>query len=312
MKKIAGSLRLDLAQYRELAAFAQFGSDLDKATQRQLARGERLVEILKQGQYLPLPVELQIVSIFAGTRGILDKLKVSAVRAFEAYLHSFRPSRRRRPPWTPIVATGELDGDPEELHRSLQDGAAERFVKEHPEAGLGHARDLRRRIRSVKRDPADHQGHEDGRRGQAAPRPAAHHRRRGPTPTRLGPGRWPASPGGPSTPHPCSSGGSGHVWLVVVTADKGLCGSFNANLLRQAERDLRSGALAGGRGGGHRAQGLGLLPPPRQWPLAFEDRETMSQLSPEDGPRLGRKLVESLHLRPGRRGVADLQPVRSA
>src|SRR5512140_1258419 len=67
MKKIAGRLRLDLAQYRELAAFAQFGSDLDKATQAQLTRGERMVEILKQGQYQPLPVERQVAIIYAGT-----------------------------------------------------------------------------------------------------------------------------------------------------------------------------------------------------------------------------------------------------
>ncbi len=89
MKKIAGSLRLELAQYRELAAFAQFGSDLDKATQRQLARGERLLEILKQGQFVPLSVGLQIVSMFAGTKGYMDKLKVSAIGAFEPHMHSF-------------------------------------------------------------------------------------------------------------------------------------------------------------------------------------------------------------------------------
>ena len=68
MKKIAGTLRLELAQYRELAAFSQFGSDLDKATQEQLARGARLTEILKQGQYVPMPVEKQITAIYAGTQ----------------------------------------------------------------------------------------------------------------------------------------------------------------------------------------------------------------------------------------------------
>ena len=86
-KPVRRLLRLDLAQFREMAAFAQFGSDLDKATQRQLARGERLMEILKQGQYAPLPVELQIVSIYAGTKGHLDRLKVSAIGAFEPFLH---------------------------------------------------------------------------------------------------------------------------------------------------------------------------------------------------------------------------------
>ena len=79
MRQVAGTLRLDLAQYRELAAFAQFGSDLDKASQAQLNRGKRLVEILKQPQYQPLPVEKQIVIIFAGTNGFLDDLPVEAV-----------------------------------------------------------------------------------------------------------------------------------------------------------------------------------------------------------------------------------------
>jgi F-type H+-transporting ATPase subunit alpha len=89
MKKVAGRLRLDLAQYRELAAFAQFGSDLDKATQAQLTRGERMVEILKQGQYRPLPVERQVAIIYAGTNGYLDDLPVTDVRRFEDGLYAF-------------------------------------------------------------------------------------------------------------------------------------------------------------------------------------------------------------------------------
>ncbi len=82
MKQIAGTLRLELAQYRELAAFAQFGSDLDKATQAQLARGERLTEILKQAQYQPLDVVKQVVSIFAGTQGFADDLKAGEIQDF--------------------------------------------------------------------------------------------------------------------------------------------------------------------------------------------------------------------------------------
>ena len=74
MKKVAGKLRLELAQYRELAAFAQFGSDLDKATQQQLARGARMTELLKQGQYQPLPVEKQVLILFAATNGFVDSL----------------------------------------------------------------------------------------------------------------------------------------------------------------------------------------------------------------------------------------------
>jgi F-type H+-transporting ATPase subunit alpha len=86
MKQVAGTLRLDLAQYREMAAFAQFGSDLDKATQAQLARGTRMVELLKQDQYAPLPVEMQIIAIFAGINGFVDDLPVNEVRRFEAEL----------------------------------------------------------------------------------------------------------------------------------------------------------------------------------------------------------------------------------
>src|SRR4249919_125772 len=95
MKSIAGGLRLDLAQYRELAAFAQFGSDLDKASQQQLNRGKHLVEILKQDQYQPLPVEKQIMIIWAGTKGYLDDLEVSICRKFEAELYRFLDNAHR-------------------------------------------------------------------------------------------------------------------------------------------------------------------------------------------------------------------------
>jgi F-type H+-transporting ATPase subunit alpha len=89
MKKVAGGLRLDLAQYRELAAFAQFGSDLDEATQRQLTRGSRTVEILKQGQYVPMPLEKQVVIIWVATNGYLDDLPVESCRKFEAEFHEY-------------------------------------------------------------------------------------------------------------------------------------------------------------------------------------------------------------------------------
>jgi F-type H+/Na+-transporting ATPase subunit alpha len=94
MKQVAGTLRLELAQYRELAAFAQFGSDLDKATQAQLARGERLTEILKQNQYQPLDVIKQIVLIFAGTQGLTDDLRVDQIRDFERELFQFMDSSK--------------------------------------------------------------------------------------------------------------------------------------------------------------------------------------------------------------------------
>src|SRR5271169_6226759 len=94
MRQVAGTLRLDLAQYRNLAAFAQFGSDLDKSSQAQLNRGKRLVEILKQPQYRPLPVEKQVVIIFAGTNGLLDDLAVEQCRPFEAELYKFLENSR--------------------------------------------------------------------------------------------------------------------------------------------------------------------------------------------------------------------------
>ena len=93
MRQVAGSLRLDLAQYRELAAFAQFGSDLDPATQRQLNRGKRLTEILKQPQYQPLPVEKQVAIVFAATNGYLDSIPVEKLRAYEDGLFRFLETR---------------------------------------------------------------------------------------------------------------------------------------------------------------------------------------------------------------------------
>ncbi len=94
MKKVAGTLRLDLAQYRELAAFAQFGSDLDKATMQRLERGKRMMELLKQPQYQPLPVQEQVVVLYAGTRGYLDDVPVEAVSKFEKeFLEFMRNSK---------------------------------------------------------------------------------------------------------------------------------------------------------------------------------------------------------------------------
>jgi F-type H+-transporting ATPase subunit alpha len=95
IRQVAGTLRLELAQYRELAAFAQFGSDLDKATQAQLARGERLTEILKQDQYQPLDVVQQVVSIFAGTQGYTDSLKVEELHPFLKELLQFMETSKR-------------------------------------------------------------------------------------------------------------------------------------------------------------------------------------------------------------------------
>jgi F-type H+-transporting ATPase subunit alpha len=110
MKKVAGGLRIDLAQYRELAAFAQFGSDLDANTQKQLTRGERLVELLKQGQYDPMDVIDQIVSVYAGTQGFLDDLPVTSVRDFETKLIAYMKASQKELLET-IRSTGKLDDE---------------------------------------------------------------------------------------------------------------------------------------------------------------------------------------------------------
>ncbi|MCB0312978.1 MAG: F0F1 ATP synthase subunit alpha, partial [Calditrichaeota bacterium] len=93
MKQVAGSLRLNLAQYRSLEAFAKFGSDLDKATQAQLTRGQRLVELLKQGQYVPMPVEKQVAVIYAANTGALDKLPVESLQRFETEFLEYMDSQ---------------------------------------------------------------------------------------------------------------------------------------------------------------------------------------------------------------------------
>ncbi len=131
MKKVAGTLRLDLAQYRELAAFAQFGSDLDKSSQAQLNRGKRLIEILKQPQYQPIPVEKQIAIIFAGTSGLIDDLPVEQVRDFEAGLYKYLDNAQ--PGVLESLRTKK--GLDDELRKSLTDAIKDfkaRFVAEKP------------------------------------------------------------------------------------------------------------------------------------------------------------------------------------
>ena len=112
MKQVAGKLRLDLAQYREMAAFAQFGSDLDAATQAQLHRGERLVELLKQPQYKPLSVVQQIISIFAGVRGLVDDIPVADIQKFESGLLNFIEDKHQNLV-EKIDAAKKLDDDSE-------------------------------------------------------------------------------------------------------------------------------------------------------------------------------------------------------
>ncbi len=109
MKQVSGTLRLDLAQYREKAAFAQFGSDLDAATQKQLARGSRLVELLKQDQYSPMPVEEQVLMVFAGTKGFLDKYPVNSLKAYEKQILEFM--HRKHPEILKEMQKSKIEGD---------------------------------------------------------------------------------------------------------------------------------------------------------------------------------------------------------
>ena len=138
MRQVAGTLRLDLAQYRNLAAFAQFGSDLDKASQAQLNRGRRLVEVLKQPQFQPLPVERQVVAIFAGTSGFLDDLPVERCRKFEqdlfAFLDNAHPSI-----WAQIREKKALD---DALRAELQNAVKEfkaRFTAQEQQPATANA-----------------------------------------------------------------------------------------------------------------------------------------------------------------------------
>jgi F-type H+-transporting ATPase subunit alpha len=126
MKKVAGKIKGELAQYREMAAFAQFGSDLDATTQRLLARGSRLTELLKQAQFSPLKMEEQVCVIWAGTNGYLDKFEVSRVKAFEDGLLSLLRTKN-----TDILdsirTSNDLTADNEKKLRDVVDGYAKSF-----------------------------------------------------------------------------------------------------------------------------------------------------------------------------------------
>ena len=127
MKQVAGSIKLELAQYREMAAFAQFGSDLDASTQRLLARGARLTELLKQPQFSPMPIEEQVVSIFAGVRGYLDKVAVNAINRYEAEL--LRAVRSKHADvLAEIRSAKQITPDTESKLKAILDTFAETFA----------------------------------------------------------------------------------------------------------------------------------------------------------------------------------------
>ena len=179
MRQISGTLRLDLAQYRELAAFAQFGSELDKATQAQLARGQRLVQVLKQDQFAPLTVEKQVLVIFAGTNGYLDDVEVSEVERFESELLAFAEAHAGSL-LAKIAQKKALDDEIRaEMKKALdriqgairrrggRDAIAARAIK------YNHADTARLKTAHPlgEKHAADHPGHEIRGRGAAAARP---------------------------------------------------------------------------------------------------------------------------------------------
>jgi F-type H+-transporting ATPase subunit alpha len=184
MKKVAGKLRLELAQYRALAAFAQFGSDLDKATQQQLARGARITELLKQGQYVPLPVEKQVLILFAATNGFIDAYPVDVLGRYERELYAFA-DQSKRDVMTEIAQKGAdgkaFDGLAEKMRALLTE-----FAKAFQSAGQvsRSTRDLHA-LTQGRSDPdcvgqidaKNHQRHEDGGCGKASPQPGRHHGR---------------------------------------------------------------------------------------------------------------------------------------
>jgi F-type H+-transporting ATPase subunit alpha len=135
MRQVAGTLKLDLAQYRELAAFAQFGSDLDKVTQNQLNRGVRLTELLKQPQFSPLPTEKQVVMIFAGTNGYLDDLKVEDIRGFEVGLYKYLDSAQSQL-LKDIIEKKTLDDDLKNRIKGALKEYKDNYLAEHQEAKL--------------------------------------------------------------------------------------------------------------------------------------------------------------------------------
>jgi F-type H+-transporting ATPase subunit alpha len=165
MKAVAGRLRLDLAQYRELEAFAAFGSDLDAASTAQLGRGARMVELLKQPQYTPFPVQEQVVSLWAGTTGELDEVPVEDVRRFEAeFLDYLR--REHSGLLQSIAETGQLDDDTatgledaiSSFKQQFETSSGELLVKDEPVEALDEAEIGQEKVRKhVRRPPAQQQ-----------------------------------------------------------------------------------------------------------------------------------------------------------
>ncbi len=301
MKQVAGRIKLELAQYREMAAFAQFASDLDASTQQLLARGSRLTELLKQPQYSPVPVEEQVVAIFAGVRGYLDKIDIGRVGAFESgscwpSCECARAEHPRRDPQRPRDQAGHRE-EADRLPRRL------RQVVRLSAAGVRHAQPESAAHPHQQRevDAEDHLRHEDGRGVEAAPRAdaggsrAALCRAHGAHAGRAGGHR---SPGSPTAPRLLVGTGKDQVHLLVpVTADRGLAGAFNTNVGRA---DPHPGAQAGSRGQDGqdprgRPQGP-RLPAGASWPTGWSATSAIAgeSASSSPTPRRSRKRVTTM------------------
>ena len=139
VKQVGSTLKLDLAQYRELAAFSQFGSDLDKITQNQLNRGQRLTELLKQPQFQPLPAEKQVIILYAGTQGFLDNVKVESIHDFEVGLYKYLDSGQTAL-LNDIATKKALDDDLRKRIGAALDEYKANFLGEHPDAKVGAAK----------------------------------------------------------------------------------------------------------------------------------------------------------------------------
>ena len=162
MRKVSGGLKLSLSQYRDLEAFASFASDLDAASRAQLDRGARLVELLKQRQYSPLPVERQVVSVWAGTNGYLDDVPVDDVSRFESELLDFI-GRSHGEIYTTIRETGDLSDDSavrlkdavDEFRRGFQTGSGELLVNDEPAEALEESEVQQEKLRKRVDPPSD-------------------------------------------------------------------------------------------------------------------------------------------------------------
>ena len=242
MKQVAGRIKLELAQYREMAAFAQFASDLDASTQRLLARGARLTELLKQGQYQPMPVEEQVVSIFAGVRGYLDGITVEQINHFETSLLAEVRSRHADVLEAIRSIGRDLGGDREASCRAFSTASSRASSRPRGSTGMPSLKDLKVRIASVKSTQKITSAMKmvaaaKLRRAQEqaeAARPYAERMER-----MLGSlaGSMAGRDGAPAL---LAGTGRDQVHLVVVmTSDRGLCGGFNSTIVRAARRKIR-------------------------------------------------------------------------